>query len=130
MGTIYQILELQIFPWILNGVPSFPLRVPTQLLAILIKDESEPFKFNKLLLSACPHVNNLFHCNFSTLKIIPKNESFLIAIDRKQFSQAKQLCIFQPYNAETVVPIQNNLYLVYSDNQQFPSYNCNRNLIK
>ncbi len=112
MGTLYQILELQIFPWIINGFSSIPLRPPTWLLAIPINNESEPFKFNKLLLSACPQVNNLFHCYFSTLNIIPQNESWLIAISRKQFSKAKQFCILQRYNAETEIPIQNDLYLI------------------
>jgi hypothetical protein len=120
-----QILELQIFSWIINGVPSIPLRAPTRLLAIPIIFASEPFKFPLLLLSACPQVKNVFHCNFSTLNIIPKNESCFIAIAQKQFSKAEQLYIFQPYNAKTVLPIQPNLYLIYLETMQFPVCKCN-----
>ncbi len=49
------------------------------------------------------------------------------AIAQKQFSQAEQLCIFRPSNYQTVIPMHNDLYLVYLDTQQFPTYNCNRN---
>jgi hypothetical protein len=100
MGTLNQILELQIFPWISNGIPSIPLKAPTQLLAIPTNDESEPFKLSKHLLPSCPQVKNLFHCDFFRLNAIPSNESYLIAIAQKQFSKAEQLCIFIPYHKD------------------------------
>jgi len=128
MGTLNQILELQIFPWISNGIPSIPLKAPTQLLAIPTNDESEPFKLSKHLLPSCPQVKNLFHRDFFRLNAIPSNESYLIAIARKQFSKAEQLCIFITYHKDILLPIHQDLYLLYSETKQSPTYNCKGNL--
>ncbi len=92
----------------------------TRLLAIPINNESEPFKFTQLHLS---NWHKWTICFTATLPLL-----ILFPIARKQFSQAKQLCIFQPYNYKTVIPIHNDLYLIYWDIQQLPTYNCNRNL--
>ncbi len=71
MGTLYQILQLQVFPWIINGVHSIPLHPITQLLAIPINNESEPFDLSNHQIQLCSQVKTLFHCDFSSLDIRP-----------------------------------------------------------
>jgi len=49
---------------------------------------------------------------------------YILAIARKQFFKAKQLCNFVSYYQEALTPINHNTYLLYSKTAQNPTFNC------
>jgi len=143
IGTLYRILQLQEFPWIRNGVPSMPTLASGRLLAMPINDDSEPLDINFSKLLLCSQVKTLYHCDFSTLDILPPDESCLHAIAHKNFSKVEERCLFEYYenhhlipildekdidytffDINRVIPINNETVLVYSMSEKVPTYNC------
>ncbi len=63
-----------------------------QVLAIPIKDQSEPVEFSMDQMHVCKQVKFLFLCYLSKLNIQPTQESCLIAFANKQYLDTVHLC--------------------------------------
>ena len=86
VGNLYRLFQLQLFPWIVKNIPVMPQNQYDQILAIPIKEESEPIQFSTKQLHLCQQVNSLFICDLDKMTIVPTQESCLIALANKQYS--------------------------------------------
>jgi hypothetical protein len=88
VGNLYRLFQLQPFPWIVKNIPVMPQNQNDQILAIPIKAQSEPIQFSMKQLSTCQQVNLLFICDINQMTTAPTQESCLIALANKQYSDA------------------------------------------
>ena len=86
IGKLYQLFQLQPFPWIVKNIPVMPQNQNDQILAIPINAQSEPIQFSMKQLHLCQQVNSLFICDLDKMTIVPTQESCLIALANKQYS--------------------------------------------
>jgi hypothetical protein len=94
-----------------------------QLLAIPIKEESEPIQFSTKQLHLCQQVNSLFICNLEHMTTVPTQESCLIALANKRYSDATHLCDFSISRPnELLYQLQPDQYLLYSADHQSQVY--------
>ena len=130
-GTLYRLLQLQPFPWIINGVPVAPSQLENQVLAIPINDNSDAFQFDIRQLDQfgfCTTVKSLRLCKVSQLQIKPANESCLLALARQQYKEALTSCTFAPFQPlEVIYPLTPSKFILYSAENQSPVYNCTGN---
>jgi hypothetical protein len=80
VGNLYRLFQLQLFPWIVKNIPVMPQNQYDQILAIPIKEESEPIQFSMKQLHLCQQVNSLFICDLEHMTTVPTQESCLIAL--------------------------------------------------
>jgi hypothetical protein len=114
IGKLYQLFQLQPFPWIINDVPLIPQNQNEQILAIPINDQSEPIQFSMEQLHSCKQVISLLFCDLDNLTIQPTQESCLIALANKQYLGATHLCQFTiSCPLKLLYQLQSDQYLLY-----------------
>jgi hypothetical protein len=128
VGKLYRLFQLQPFPWIVKNVPVMPQNQNDQILVIPINDQSEPIQFSMKQLHLCQQVNSLFICDLNQMTIVPTQESCLIALANKQYSDATHLCNFSiSHPNELLYQLQSDQYLLYSAEHQSHVYQCTGN---
>jgi hypothetical protein len=96
-----------------------------QILAIPINDQTEPIQFSMEQLHLCKQVKSLFFRDLDQLTIVPTQESCLITLANKQYSDAVHLCPFSiSHPLELLYQLQSDQYLLYSANHQSQVYKC------
>ena len=96
-----------------------------QILAIPINHKSEPIQFSMEQLHLCKQVKSLFFCDVNNLTIQPTQESCLIALANKQYSDTTLLCHFTISRpTKLLYQLQPYQYLLYLDDHQPTVYQC------
>jgi hypothetical protein len=93
-GNLYQLFQLQPFPWIVKNTPVMPQNQYDQILAIPINEDSKPIQFSTKQLHLCQQVNSLFICDLEHMTTVLTHKSCLIALANKQYLDAIHLCNF------------------------------------
>ncbi len=87
-GNLYQLFQLQPFPWIVKNTPVMPQNQYDQILTIPINKDSKPIQFSTKQLHLCQQVNFIFICDLEHMTTVPTQESCLIALANKQYLDA------------------------------------------